>query len=368
MNASGDTDQAAKTIRDYMTRYPLDVDGMQGMALALREQGHLPEALKMAQRGYSRDPFDAQTYAEAELAMIGMGRYDDVLQLETEAKRVGIAGSANVLTSEYLDGRHNLVNARLDEMQGALAGGMPADMAQVTYSEWNSYGLYLDNTGRLGEGSKLWRTAATASVEQNLSGTQAYLLAQGALDRALAESCTTALQMVDEVRNLPKGMIASFNAGMAAALCGDEPYAEKTIVALQQDFPRSTAVTQYYVPELHAAAEIGVNEPAKSIQTLTDLSKYDEISLTPYLRGMAHAAVGQLQSAIYDFQIVLARHGGTLTLQGNVYPMAQLGEARAYVANRDKPESVEAYRQFLTLWGNSDEKQALMNEALARSK
>jgi eukaryotic-like serine/threonine-protein kinase len=368
MNASGDIDQAAKTIHDYMTRYPLDVDGMQGMALVLRLQGHLPEALKIAQQGYSRNPFYAQTYAEAELAMIGMGRYDDVLQLETEAKRVGVDGSANVLTAGYLGGRHDLVNARLGVMQSALAGGAAADMAQITYAEWNIYGLYLDNTGRLGEGSKLWRTAATASAEQDLSGTQAYLLAQGALDRALAESCTAALQMADEVRSLPKGVIASFNAGMAAALCGDKPYAEKTIVALQQDFPRNSAVAQYYVPELHAAAEIGVNEPAKSIQTLTDLSKYDEISLTPYLRGMAQAAVGQLHSAIHDFQIVSARHGGALTLRGNVYPMAELGEARAYLANRDKPESVEAYRQFLILWGNSDEKQALMNEALARSK
>jgi eukaryotic-like serine/threonine-protein kinase len=368
MNASGDTNQAAKTIHNYMTRYPLDVDGMRGMALVLGMQGHLLEALKMAQQGYTRDPFDAQIYAEAELAMIGMGRYDDVLQLETEAKRVGLAGSANVLTAGYLGGRLNLVDAQFDAMQSALAGGSPADMVQITYAEWYSYGLYLDNTGRLGEGSKLWKTAATASAEQDLSGTQSYMLAQGALDRALAESCTAALQMADEVRNLPKGVIASFNAGMAAALCGDEPYAERTIVALQQGFPHGTAVTQYYVPELHAAAEIGVNEPTKSIQTLTDLSKYDEISLTPYLRGMAHAAVGQQQSAIYDFQIVLARHGGTLALQGNVYPMAELGEARASVANRDKPESVEAYRQFLTLWSNSDEKQPLINEALTRSK
>ncbi len=305
INASGDIDQAAKTIRDYRTRYPLDVDGMQGMALTLRLQGHLPEALKIAQQGYSRDPFNTQTYAEAELVMIGMGRYDDVLQLETEAKRVGVVESANGLTAGYLGGRPNLVAARVDAMQSALAEGTPADIAQVTYSEWNSYGLYLDNTGRLGEGSKLWRTTAAASAEQDLSGTQAYLLAQGALDRALAESCTAALEMADEVRTLPKGIVASFNAGMAAALCGDEPYAEKTIVALQQNFPRSTAVTQYYVPELHAAAEIGINEPEKSIQALTDLSRYDEISLTPYLRGMAHAAVGQLAPAILDFHTAL---------------------------------------------------------------
>ncbi len=102
MNASGDIDQAVKTIHNYIARFPLDVDGMKGGALVLRTQGDLLKALKMAQQGYGRDPFDAQTYAEAELAMIGIGRYDDVLKLEAEAKRFGILGSANVLTAGYL--------------------------------------------------------------------------------------------------------------------------------------------------------------------------------------------------------------------------------------------------------------------------
>ncbi len=368
MNANGDTDEAARTIRDYVARYPLDVDGMKGMGVCSANAGTSSEALKIAQQGSSRDPFDAQTYAEAELAMIGMGRYDGVFQLETEAKRAGIVGSANALTAGYLTGKDDVVASLVDVIQRAVAGESSADGAQVTYTEWVGYGLFLDNTGRLNEGTEFWRiTAAKAGAVRQLSGTQAYLLAQAALDRALAESCTPALQMADEVRNLPKGVVASFNAGMAAALCGDEPYVEKTILALQQNFPKSVAVTQYYVPELQAAAEIGVNEAEKSIQTLTDLSRYDEISLTPYLRGMAHTAIGQMEPAILDFQVVLYR-GGASVLQGNVYPMALLGEARAYSVGRNKPESIEAYRQFLTLWRNADGKQALMNEALARSK
>jgi eukaryotic-like serine/threonine-protein kinase len=369
MNASGDTDQAAKTIRNYSARYPLDVDAMKASALVLRTQGDLPKALKVAQQGYGRDPFDAETYAEAELVMIGMGRYDDVLKLEAEAKKAGVLGSANALTAEYLAGRDDLVAGQVDAMRRALAEDTDAaGAAQVSYAAWDSYGLYMDNTGRLGEGSELWRTTATiASAVHDLAGTQAYLLAQGALDRALAESCTAALQMADEVRSLPKGVVASFNAGMAAALCGDEPYAEKTIAALQQNFPQNTAVAQYYVPELQAAAEIGVNEPGRSIQTLNDLSKYDGITMAPYLRGMAHAALGQMSPAILDFQVV-ARHGGAWALQGNIFPMAKLGEARAYTASRNKSESVKAYQEFVTLWDSSDGKQALMNEAAVRSK
>ena len=73
------------------------------------------------------------------------------------------------------------------------------------------------------------------------------MLAQGAINRALVESCGTASEMVDDVNNLPKGPVAHFNAGMVAALCGDQPYAEKTITALQQSYPESTAAMQYYV-------------------------------------------------------------------------------------------------------------------------
>ena len=91
MNATEDYSQAATTIHEFVARYPRDVDGTRGLALALRVKGLFPEALLAAQRGYGEHPFDADTYAEAELAMIEMDRYDDVLQLETETKRVGVA-------------------------------------------------------------------------------------------------------------------------------------------------------------------------------------------------------------------------------------------------------------------------------------
>ena len=65
MNASGDYDGAARTMREYAARYPRDVEGMKGLARLLRMQGNLQEALSAAQKGYSRNPFDAEMYAEA---------------------------------------------------------------------------------------------------------------------------------------------------------------------------------------------------------------------------------------------------------------------------------------------------------------
>ncbi|WP_433964692.1 tetratricopeptide repeat protein [Tunturiibacter gelidiferens] len=369
MNGSGDLVQATRTIREYVLRYPLSVDGRKGLAIALRVQGLFPEALHAAQQGYEENPFDAETYIEAERDLIGMDRYGSALELESQAGHIGVARSINVLTAAYLDGREDLVTERVRELQDALAGPTIGSRAQVTYADLNNYGLYLDSTGKKVAALDLWRTAAAkASDEAELSGTQASLLAQGALDYALAESCPAALAMVEEGKSLPKGPVASFNAGMAAALCGDQPYAVKTAVTLQQHFPRNTVVVQDYVPELNAAAEIGINEPEKAIPGLDTRVQYDETVFAAYLSGMAHAALGQTSQAILDFQTVLARRGEASMLEGDLYPMAGIGVARGYKNSRNQPKSVEAYRRSLKLWKEADQRQPLMTEALARSR
>jgi serine/threonine-protein kinase len=298
-----------------------------------------------------------------------MDRYDDALQLEAQAKHVGVLPDRNALIADYLGGKADAITAGVNAMQVAFAGTTSGNGSPISYAELYEYGLYLDGIGKTGAGSELWRvTAAVAGSVPELASTQASMLAQGALDRALVESCTVALEMVDDVKSLPKGPLASFNAGMAAALCGDKPYAEKTIAALQQSYPQSTAVAQYYVPELQAAAEMGVNEPEKALAALIALGQYDRISLIAYLRGMANAALGQMPAAVLDFQIVKAHRGSSFFVGGNVYPMAELGIARAYAASRDRNDGVEAYRRFLMLWKEADRGQPLIVEALAKSR
>jgi serine/threonine protein kinase/tetratricopeptide (TPR) repeat protein len=369
MNASGDYVRATETIRRYTAAYPLDADGLKGMARVMRLQGHLPEALLAAQRGYEKDPFDEEIYAEAELAMIGMDRYDAALQLQAQVQRIGIQHNESAWDAEYLEGKNAALAAGDHAVQESTAKGAVTGSAPVAYEELNDRGLYLDNAGRMKEGLQLWRMAAAkASQVPELSSTQTYMLAQGALDRALAENCTVALEMVSEIRSLSKGPVASFNAGMAAALCGDQTYAQKVIAELQVNYPRSTEVTQYYMPELEAAADIGVNEPAKALPILMEERAHEQMSFIPYLRGLAHSAVGQMPLAIVDFQTVLAHKGLAFLMGGSVYPMAEIGSARAYAATGDKGNSVITYRRFLESWSEADRDQPRMMEAVAKSK
>jgi serine/threonine protein kinase/tetratricopeptide (TPR) repeat protein len=368
MNASGDYGQAEGTIRRYVAKYPLDVDGMKGMSRVLRLQGYLPEALLAAQQGYAQYPFDAEIYAEAELALIGMDRYGAALQLPAQAQRVGVPYDKTIWVAGYPEKTNATVVAEDTVAQGDVAKDSTPGPVPVSYEKLSNRALYLDSMGRMSEGLEVWRSAAAeASQTPELISVQASMLAQGALDRAIAENCTVSLEMVSEVRDLSKGPVASFNAGMAAALCGDQTYAQKMGATLQNSFPRNTTVTRFYVPELEAAADIGVNEPAKALKILTEPGAREQISLIPYLRGLAHAALGQMPLAIIDFQSVLAHRGLAFSTAGNVYSMAEIGLARAYAAIGDKPDSVIAYRRFLATWSDADRGRWL-SEAVARSR
>ncbi len=123
---------------------------------------------------------------------------------------------------------------------------------------------------------------------------------------------------------------------------------------MRQEFPQSTSVALRYVPELEGVAAIAEKDPAKALEILATIAHYDEDSLTPYLRGVAHMAGKQPSLAAADFQTVLAHRGMAFASGSNVYPMAEIGLAIASDAAGDKALSAAAYRKFATLWTESD--------------
>jgi len=369
MNAVGNYGSAESTIRGFLTKYPRDINGIRGLGRVLLAQGNLQESLSVAEQGYGDDRFDAETYDEAENALLRLNQYDSVLQLQAQAKRQGVAAEDDVLAAAYMSGKSNVLAEQLAVTASYLSGDASAKKFEVSYSDLDRYGTYLDSTGRADAGLQLWRTSADqAKGTQELSSTAASLLGQGALDRAITENCTVALALVSQVKDMLKGPTADFNTAMAAALCGDQTYANKAIAELQQKFPENTLATKDYIPALRAAAELGVNEPAEALRALGPARGDDRAALTPYLQGLAYMALGKPAPATNDFLIVLNRRGASWTTAGTLYPMAQINAARAYAAEGDKGDSVEAYKRFLALWSAGDPRQPLMREAIRKSR
>ncbi len=359
MNASGDYNRAAGLIRRLVANNPNDADALEKLARVLRLQGRLAEALQTAQQAYALDPLNVDAYTQADSALIGLDRYDSAYQLQGQEQKLGLARPGEVLTSAYLEGRQAALDAAVASFASRKEGYQP---------DWN-YGLYLDDVGQLSQAAALWRRNASAALQvKSLASAAAFLLAQGALDHALIGDCTGALALARESAASPQGISALFNTGMADALCGDNPGAQNALATLQRTYPQSFNVNSFYVADIKAALALRSNDPATALEVLKPARQYDLISLTPFLRGRAHVALRQGQIGIVDYQTVLAHRGVTFVIGSDVYPVAEIGVARAFADTGDMNNSSDAYRKFLDLWKNADPNQPLVAEARAHTR
>ncbi len=347
MNATGNYGHAAELIKQLLELYPRDAEGMTGLARTLRLQGHPAEALQIAQQAFAEDARSAEAYAEAELSMIALDHYDWVLETENQAERLGVQPSGNLLAAAYLAGRQDVLEKQITALHN---GGK-----KTNFGKTMDYGLSLDNGGQLSAGTAVWKAAAAAAAGiAGMNSTQSAMLSQAALDRALAGACSQAMPFVDEAKGLQGGAEATFNEGMAAAICGDQATTNKALAALQQNYPQSDAVKGYYVPDLKAALALHSKDARGALAALEGTTQFDQVSLTPYVRAQAHMAAGTATQAIVDFQTTVDHRGYAFLSGSNVYPMAELGLSHGYAAMGDKLNSNLAYQRFKALWKEAE--------------
>ncbi len=358
MDTTGDLVHAAAVVRSYLDRVPGDSSALEALARSLGLQGKMVEALQIAQQAYAENPYDSEAYRQAENALLSLDRYEAAEQVDAQAQKVGIESNGLSLTTLYLEGQQRGLPAAIQAMQTAPSGSRTG---------W-SYGLYLDNIGQLGAGDAVWRDRARRAAQiPGLGSASAFMLAQGALDRALLGDCKEAGALARESADHPQGMNTLFNAGIAEALCGDAVHAEQSILRLQQSFPQSFAVNGYYIPDLKAALALHDGNASAALEILKPARQFDLISLTPLLRGQAHVLLHQVQIGIVDFQTVLSHRGLPFVVGSVVYPIAEIGLARAFAEIGDTGNSAEAYRTFLEMWRSADANQPLLTEARMHS-
>jgi eukaryotic-like serine/threonine-protein kinase len=282
---------------------------------------------------------------EAEQALIGLDRFDAALQLEAQAKQLGIASSGMRLAAGYLAGREDVIAEETGSFRDRLRTNRAEPPAVVA-----GYGLYLDNVGHPDETG--WESAvATTEGVPELTSARAYLFAQSALDRALSEDCPKALAFVRTSEALPSGAASRFRVGMAAALCGERAAVERSMLALEQLRSGGAAVTRYGPLELRAALAISEKDPGRALELLSEIQSPDELSLAPYLRALAYGAQGDLEQAVVNLRAVMMHRGTVFHAGSNLYPVARsrlMGTSAALLREQTK---MDVGRGFVALRG-----------------
>ena len=71
-----------------------------------------------------------------------------------------------------------------------------------------------------------------------------------------------------------------------------------------------------------------------------------------YLRGEAYLRAGEAESALQEFESILAQRGADPF--SPVVALAPLGVARALAALGEREKAARAYQQFFEAWRNAD--------------
>ncbi len=339
IHASRDFTHATELLNHLLETRPGDLEVTIQLAQAQFLGGQFAEAQATAEKVLQVSRFDPEATEQEELALLAQGRFESVASLETQARTAGLF--------------HPGI-AALARAAGASATEMPLPLQVADLPPAIAAGL-LDAEGHFDEGSARWHAMVDAarSTPELLSAAQ-FAYATAALNRALAGDCGTALAYTAQAQAQPGGVSGTFNAGEAEALCGDLDGARQSLAALTGSQGPGSATQNYLVPDLGATIAWKMGDTAGALRTLDAARSFDTISLTAYLRGMVQIAARQLPLSIVQFQTILSHRGPATLFNPEIYPLAQLGLARAYAASGDTANSSVAYGRFLQLWNTSD--------------
>jgi serine/threonine-protein kinase len=305
MNATGDLDKAAETMRTYNERYSKDSDGLIGRSRVLEAQGHFVEALLAAEEGYEVDPYNVEAYDSAELALISLGRYSSVRQLEFDRARLGLPPGRYAAVEEYLANGKRAFNS-------PSRNSLPS-LVSVAYQA-----IALDSDEDIASATNLRRSVtAKINTREDLASAAASLLAQGAFDAAFAGRCDVVDLLIKDVRTLPRGPEASLKRGLAAAWCGDKQDVDEAANELTKLAPDSKRAAEEYLPELQAAIFLKTKQAPKAIPLLLPASTKDGASFMYYLLGLAYEATGMHGDAAKAFH-QWEQHRGAEFLDGYI--------------------------------------------------
>jgi eukaryotic-like serine/threonine-protein kinase len=352
LNATGDYLHALALLDQLAASYPLDLSIQADRALLLRLQGKFPEAIGAAETSLARNPNDLEASGQEELAMLALNRVEAAAQLESQVERRGQGHPGLGILLPFLEDSHGATSV-------STPGAAPEPLLAMPYRA-----RVLDATGQLNGGLEDWRaTANAANQNPALVSAASFALAQAALDRALTADCVAATALAREASALSMGESALFAVGMTQGLCGDLDGVRGAEAALTAQYPQSFRVKNYYLANLKAIDQIRSGDPNAALTTLQSAKQCDLLSLTAYLRGLAHGAAGQWPTAIADFQFILLHRGAAMLTSAPMYAMSQLGLARAYAASGDDGNSATAYKSFLDMWQAADSGNPLVAEA-----
>ncbi len=359
IQVTGNLEKAEQTCETWSQIYPHDTGGYGFRAGAiLRVFGSYGRAVEVATRLVALHPDFALGYHFAAFNDIALGHYAD-------ARRVVEDATARHFSNPFL---------ALDQYRLAFLAGDEAAMERVVAAEEklpgskdmfsNQLASSLAYHGQLGAARKVSEDAVELMKQLGRREAAARLEAGSALREAFFGNQAQARHLAQSTIGLSNSRDAEYGAAFAFALSGDSTQANALVADLEKRLPEDTSLHFHYAPAVRALIALNAHDPVKAIELLQANVPYELGSpqssfdgfygvLYPiYVRGLAYLMLHRGSDASFEFRKILDHPG--IVANDPIGALADLQLGRAYAQSGDVTRARAAYKDFETLWKNSD--------------
>jgi tetratricopeptide (TPR) repeat protein len=357
---TGELEKAIETYQLWKETYPRAWTPWNNLAFLYNRMGTYDKAIGEAQEAARLVPNHAKPYQVLALAYLKLNRFE-------EAKAI--------CEQQISKGNEDPFVHAARYFLAFIQGDSTSMERQVEWAKGTTNENYLlslqagvaATLGKLQRARELNQKSVGLAQRRNIREAAGTTVAGEALTEAeLGNSGLARERAAVALELAPRATRAQILSGEALAVCGRTDQALALADDLSKRFPQNTLLIEGAVPLIRASVEIERGNAQAAIALLQSAKPYEygEGFLSLYLRGKAHLRARAGREAAAEFQKVLDHRGATWVWPV-LYPLAQLGLARAYALAGDAAQSRKTYQDFLALWKDADPDIPILREAKA---
>lgn len=345
---TGDIDKAIEVLKAWANTYPNDFIPHNNLALNYSFIGRLDDALKEQLEAVRLDPRNNTARSNLVDAFVRAGRYDEAAQALKDLEALNPDSSRVHYTTYTLAFARNdeaTVRRELEWSKGK------EDEGDFVATEVFSAALF----GKVRQSKELASQAVDMFKKKGRTENASQILVAMGFTLATMDMCKEALAFTTQGLALSRGRISMTTAATTYAICNDT-HAQSLIDELLKNYPNDTAIVTITLPGIKAQMERTKGRRKEALQLLESIRRYDLGTIAGFgnnfLRGLTYMDDNQPSEAAREFQRIVDLR--SLDLYSPLYPMAQLGLARALARSGDAAKSRVAYQNLFAFWKDAD--------------
>jgi tetratricopeptide (TPR) repeat protein len=344
---TGEWEQQITELESWKRTYPRDWEPLNLLASKYTLVGPFERAIEEGKQAIALNPKDARAFVNVGVAFIELNKFDeakDTLRQAEKLKPESINMHARLYQLAFVQSDAATMKEQLDWANGnkkiedaliwqARVAGFSGQLAVADDFNDRAIGMF-----------------RTSDAKESM----AQVMLMEALRDATLGNCGRVAQLAKEALTLSREQGNVVNAANAYAACGQANEAQVLVDDLMNRFPSDTLLKSNSIAIIRAQAELSRGNATAAIQLLESARKYEVFGdfWPQYLRGQAYLKNNNGAQAAVEFKAILDHRGWSLV--SPLYPLAQLGLARAAAMNGDTPGARKAYQDFFVLWKDAD--------------